>query len=403
MKKNKTILVVIDAFRHDYLQRDSTPFLKSLIKDSKYIKKLLPSYGFCERTEILVGKTSKETNYFTAIGFDPENSPYKSIKKYINIISPFYEKFPVIIKRIFRRLLWEYSSRQPFGFSSVNIPLSSLSFFALTEDGSNSMINNSEQSIYNRLKSIGYKINKKSFTTLTDKQVYDDKGRMNELLKNIKDDSALYMLYLGDCDKFGHIYGPDSLDMNKKLRKIDSDIKIFVDNVKSVDPDVNYIFVGDHGMSTVEHHIDLLKIVKENFSQFKDGEDYLLFADSTIFRIWILNQDKKILIDKIINSIFSFDSISLYGNLTKPSLLGFKNDRLYGDYVWCANNGVLILPDYFNPSYKTVKGMHGYDPLNNNNALGMAICYGPDFENSIIESDCLTSVYNIINELYFDD
>lgn len=400
MSSNKTILVVIDAFRHDYLKRESTPFLNSLIEKSKYIQKLTPSYGFCERTEILVGLTAVESNYFTAIGFNPENSPYKSLHKILNFVNPFYNKCPVLFKRIFRRLLWEYSSRKRFGFSSVNIPLSYLSFFSLTEDGENSLIDNSEQSLYSILPKMGYKINDKSFTSLTDKQVFDDNGRMKELLKNITDDSSFYMLYLGDCDKYGHLLGPDSKEMDKKLSEIDTSINAFVNDINAINSDVNYVFIGDHGMTNVVEHVDLLNVVEEYFTAFVDGEDYLLFADSTIFRIWVLNSDKKIQIDSIIHNIFKDERVVNFGELTRPEILGFKNDRVYGDYIWCAKNGVLILPDFFNPSYKTVKGMHGFNPKNNHDAQGMAICYGPDFEQSKTETACLTTIYNLITELY---
>lgn len=399
-KSTKTILVVIDAFRYDYLDRGKTPFLSSLIEDARYIRKLTPSYGFCERTEILVGLTSLESNYFTALGFNPELSPYKSIDKLLSFFDLFYSKLPKIGQRIFRRLLWEFSSRRESGFASVNIPIAYLKFFSLTEDGHKSLISESEDSLYRLLPKSGYKINDESFTSLDKKQVFNDAGRIKKLINNIDDDSSLYMLYLGDCDKYGHSLGPNSKGMDEKLLEIDNDIEKLVQGIKNKSEDVNYIFVGDHGMSEVVHRIDLLSIVEEKLKKYTNGVDYLIFADSTVFRIWILNDMKKSDIEKIVNQLFLCESLTQHGIFTKTIQLGLKDDRIYGDYIWCANNGVVITPDYFNPSYKIINGMHGYNPINNDQAQGMAILYGPDFHASREDSACLTSIYKTIRELY---
>ncbi|KDN28693.1 hypothetical protein VFDL14_15705 [Vibrio fortis] len=401
MKKSiKTVLVVIDAFRYDYLDRGKTPFLSSLIKDSRYIRKLTPSYGFCERTEIVVGLTALESNYFTALGFNPELSPYKSIEKILSFVDLFYDKLPKIGQRIFRRLLWEFSSRKEFGFSSVNVPLSYLKFFSLTEDGHKSHISESEDSLYRFLPKLGYKINDESFTSLDKKQVFDDSGRIKNLINNIDDECSLYMLYLGDCDKYGHSLGPNTKEMDDKLLGIDRDIEKLVQDISQKNEDVNYIFVGDHGMSEVVNRIDLLSMVESKLSKYTNGIDYLLFADSTVFRIWILSDRNKCDIENIINQLFLCEILTQNGMFTTPSQLGLKDDRTYGDYIWCANNGVVISPDYFNPSYKIINGMHGYNPIGNDQAQGMAIFYGPDFSASKDDSACLTSIYKTIRELY---
>ena len=58
----KTLLVLIDAFRHDYLSKEHTPFLWSLLEAGHYVERLEPSFGVCERTEILVGESSNNLN-----------------------------------------------------------------------------------------------------------------------------------------------------------------------------------------------------------------------------------------------------------------------------------------------------------------------------------------------------
>jgi len=74
-----TILLLLDAFRNDYLTEQTTPFLWKCAMEGEYYKNVEQSYGFCERTEIFTGKPASESGFFTAIGYDPINSPYKNI------------------------------------------------------------------------------------------------------------------------------------------------------------------------------------------------------------------------------------------------------------------------------------------------------------------------------------
>ena len=73
----KIVLFLLDAYKEEYISKSNTPFLYNLANEGKYIEKIIPSAGFCERTEIFFGLKPNESGFFTAIGFDPDNSPYK--------------------------------------------------------------------------------------------------------------------------------------------------------------------------------------------------------------------------------------------------------------------------------------------------------------------------------------
>ena len=66
LKKEKVLIVLVDALRWDYLNKQDTPFLHSLSKQGLYVRKLITGYGFCERSEILTGATSSVTGNFPA-------------------------------------------------------------------------------------------------------------------------------------------------------------------------------------------------------------------------------------------------------------------------------------------------------------------------------------------------
>ena len=50
----KIILFLLDAYKGEYLSKSNTPFLYNLSKKGKYIENIIPSAGFCERTEIFL-------------------------------------------------------------------------------------------------------------------------------------------------------------------------------------------------------------------------------------------------------------------------------------------------------------------------------------------------------------
>lgn len=399
----KTVLIVLDAFRHDYIDAKNTPFLYSLLSSSKYYKKLVPSYGFCERTEIMVGVEANESNYFTAIGYDL-NSPYKEISFFLKILSRVEKNSPIIIKKIIRRALWEYISRKEYGFASVNIPIDLLPNFSLTEDGVESLIKKSPNSIINMASNNGKSVNLSSFTSLDSKMIDDDDGRINKLITQIREcNDSLHLLYISSADHFGHKYGPDSDEFKSELFNLDAKLKNLYFLLDNHDEDINWMYVGDHGMTQIEKKIDVIKYVKSVLSDYIFGVDYIYFADSTVFRFWFLNEESKACINIKIKELFSLPHLSENGKLTTEKEIGLKGDRSYGDILWLASPSVIISPDFFNTKEKKLNGMHGYNPLLSDTCLGMAILKGRRFEKEVIERESLTCVYEELKRIIFDE
>ena len=137
----KIVLFLLDAFRYDYISKENTPFLWDCSQKGKYIKHIIPSAGFCERTEIFSGLEPDESGFFTAIGFDPIKSPYKVnlflklfgiIEDLINNIFNSQSKVARIFRIISLKILRKLFNRKRL--KPYNIPFSYLRYFNLTED-----------------------------------------------------------------------------------------------------------------------------------------------------------------------------------------------------------------------------------------------------------------------------
>jgi hypothetical protein len=103
----KLVIVLLDACRGDYICEDWTPFLAKLRDESRYYKKLVPGFGFCERTEIFVGKKPSESNYFTAFGLCKSESPYKNLRTALRGLGAIEDFFSSpFLSKIIRRALW---------------------------------------------------------------------------------------------------------------------------------------------------------------------------------------------------------------------------------------------------------------------------------------------------------
>ena len=378
----RKVIVLLDAFRWDYISNSHTPFLHELKEQNLYIKKLVASPGFCERSEIFTGLNPKKSGNFLAYGlknFDQPNNRiffYKTlflievyIKKWFNFNLTYKGKRinSQKIIRFFFNLL--FSKTLP---GSQLIPFDFFPFFELTEDKF-SMTTLSEyplNTFFDFLHSNKIKFSTKAFTNLNSSSDLDDSARIKLLETIVSDKSITYsFLYISEIDFLGHKLGPKELLKSNLLFEFDKKIKKLYEKLKDIDDNLNFILIGDHGMEDVTKHIDVESKIISYIKRYnlKRGVDVIWFIDSNYFRIWFFI-NKKFHLSCFQNEV-SFEEYGSYLNLDK--LAEFNSDSIkYGDLLWCANDKTLIYPNFFNST--ELKGMHGYYS-DSQDLFGMAI------------------------------
>jgi hypothetical protein len=135
------------------------------------------------------------------------------------------------------------------------------------------------------------------------------------------------------------------------LKNFDKNFESLINKISSFTNYESTIIVnGDHGMSKIEFHLDVDKYINSNYQI--NTSKIECFYDSTLARFWSDDVDvlKNLKKDPVLNSQGSF----IYEDSSK------KFKKLYGDVIWCINDGGLIYPNFFQKSL--VKGMHGYIP-----------------------------------------
>lgn len=394
----KTVLILADAFRHDYLDRGVTPFLDKQKKSSHYVKKIVPGNGFCERAEIFTGKNPLDTGFFTAIDRSSSENIYKKISPLIWVFNFIIHAIPInFFEKVIRRLIWEIVSRTNQPMHPYKIPLPLLKYFSLTED----KIDMREKgalgfpSIFDHIKENGDNYFYDSFTALNLAQTGDDQYRLNLALKNASEDFSHYFIYISKLDAVGHKFGPESPEINKAISEVDERINQFITSFKEVAPETDFIILGDHGMVAVEKLLDIKTILTNVMNKYpvKLEKDYLFFLDSTLFRLWIKNSQYR---ERIIEELSQNSELNEYGIIiNNTNSLNF-NIPLHSespDFMWWANPGVLVSPDFFHKKDENIKGMHGY--INSfDSSKGFCIAIGKEWTSEVIPEEHLCSIFD---------
>jgi len=412
----RVVFFLLDAFKEEYLSEENTPFLYQKSKEGLHIKKLIPSAGFCERTEIFFGLKPNQSGFFTAIGFSQENGAYRNrrvmrffgwIEKKLSFFvylawkrgkNNFDSLIQKVLIKVYFKFFGSYEKLKPY-----KIPLSFLKYFNLTEDAielhEQDTINGKE-SLFKIVKDLGFHTFMGAFTSLGGAPTNTDLERVNLAIEASKLKTNHFIpIYINTVDSIGHEFGPNSKALKVKVRELDSMIESSVDNFLKNDPETTFVFLGDHGMTEVKKNIDvkmhILDIAKKY--KLKIEKDYLFFLDSTLMRMWFCSNKARKIFEKELktNKFFTQNGDIIDKETAKKYNLPIEDER-YGDISWWANEGVLIFPDFFH-NYKPLMGMHGYRP-DTQSTYGTCVFWNKKHEKQTIEELELSQIYLLIKK-----
>lgn len=409
-EKNKTLYIIVDAFRSDYLTDDKMPYISDLASKSIYIEEVVPSPGFCERVEILTGKQNTETGYFTAI--DRVDPLYKStpllnlvaaISNLIGFIGKFFNSYLLfrlktkLVSKILKTF-WPHFNVPPY-----HIPPEIYGQFDLSEDAVDQSLPSAfgVPSIVDHSLDEGYTINFSAFTSLSNEQLYVDDDRMQyveDYFHNSED--TIFFLYLGELDSMGHKWGPKSPEFMKILKTFDKKLYDFISRLEN-EGSFGCVIIGDHGMSDVESTVDFQKIVRDEAEQIGISveDEITIFCDSTLGRVWLKDDVR---VEALRNRLKNNPILNKYGlifdNEDYQKYGVPMNLDLHGQIIWWANNGIVVSPDYFYGPFAP-KGMHGYLPSMKDN-YGIAIFSGKSVKPKKIAQAKLSEILRISEAIF---
>lgn len=233
-QKPTVILISLDGFRYDYVDRFQPENITKFIESGVAAKSLIPSFPtktFPNHYTIATGMRPEHHGIVDNSFYNPEKDQTYSIRnRELVTDGTWYGGTP----------LWVLAEQNGMKVASY--------FFV----GSEADVQGVRPSYY-----------------------YDYDGRVNNLTRVSKVFEWLQMpdsvrpqmitMYFSDMDDIGHGYGADNdAQLSSRLTQLDRELGALFEGVKSLDQEVNIIIVSDHGMADValDKYIPLDEITK---------------------------------------------------------------------------------------------------------------------------------------------
>lgn len=351
MRKQKVILLFLDAFSSHYLHEDLCPCIFSLAKEFN-CKSIEPIFAFQGIGATIYTGTWANTNKIWAeyiLGNDDFFYEHQFIQK-ILIATDFIPNDRV--NWAVRYVLYKLYGKKYIGTPNA-IPANSLKFFKTCLQKKYTEKNCFPPSI-KTLFDIAQE-NGISYNYAHPPTQFENRA-VGAITKSIIDGSIsdLTILHLGSLDFIGHTYGPNTNEMKIGLNKIDNAINSIIQTIKKTSKDIQLVIFSDHGMSPVHQYINIYDTLSA--LPVSIGKDYIMFLDSTMARFWFYTLFAK---EEIIIAL----SKNKLGHILEPwECAKYHINKLneeHGEIVYAVNDGVAIYPDFFR-RYNPPKGMHGY-------------------------------------------
>lgn len=402
-KRAPVVFFLVDAMREDYIHPLTTPFLHDLSERGERIQRVLPSQGFCERTEILTGQTPDQSGFLMAIGYDPPGSDYRAIPflKGLNAVERHIPEGPW--RRRIRSRVGRLVRRIKPAMSPCQIPWDFLPFFSLTEDRFNHTDYGAfgVPSLLDELRDAGRKFDYSAFTALGWNNGSDE-DRLRRALSRAEQASDFQLVFIGVLDEVGHHHGPRSEHMRSTLKKLDGSLKSFVHRYQDIHPGARFVFLGDHGMMDVDKRIDIQAALLEEAGKLnlRRCKDFVYFIDSTAFRLWFESDRARarLLESMKDNKVFRENGRFIDQTSARRAHMPWE-DRRYGDVLWWAHPGVLLSPDFFHMG-ENILGMHGYEPTSPG-SQGTCIYWGEGVRAKRVASAHLSEIHGLLRRSLF--
>jgi hypothetical protein len=414
----KVCLVILDAFRFDYINELDTPFMKSTFGDENQ-GRLLSSPGFAQRSALLTGATTNVHGNLTTFAF---NGRWKSVglkekwEIFLNERYRFYIKRGNenigLIDRVFRKLIKtailkkrqavdaDWSKINPsLGINYIESYLADYLCFPEDSKPLDAYKAFGAESVIDKLRESGLTYEYLIYPLVrvdSDDVILED--AVNRILST--DETNLYLLQFVDSDYLIHKSGPDTLERSSILSKVDWRLRYLVSKVTS-DPryaDMNFLILGDHGMSQVNTYLDPYEVIKTIEKRLKLNrlKDFVFFVDSTMIRFRVKEKEN---IEKI--NIILVELLGDHGRAVdaqdKVVYNLMDNLEIYGDIIFWLDVGAIFSPCFFNEGYR-YNGMHGYRPMENKSCYGFMGLISKD--SVLVKKDKkIEDVANILSDL----
>jgi hypothetical protein len=332
-----SLTIFIDGLPHGQLEK------MTYSREFKSRGRLVPILGYsvnCQ-TQLFTGKSPDELGYWCEWQYDPDGSPFRRLRGLLNLLAPLERWYPMrrVIHKVLDRLGWVVCTK--------NIPLRVLADFKETGHSVFSAAF-AQPSLLDLPQ-----LNKFIHNTFPDVAKRDEDA-FAATLKHIEQarEPGHVLVTFTRLDHCSHWDGVASEAYDVNLADNDEKIRTLSEAYLAKVPDGTVRVVSDHGMSNIEHCVDV--DLEGHFGQ--PGRDtYSYFIEGTLLRVWCADTSLRERIRAHLGEITGIEAYSdeerRHDGITRPE---------FGDLIYHSHEGYQYVPSFWGP--KPSVGMHGHHP-----------------------------------------
>lgn len=332
-----TILVGIDGFRADYLERGVTPQLSALAAAGATgpMRPSFPTKTFPNHYALVTGKRPDRNGIVGNSMIDPRRPGVMfSLGNARQALDPFW-----------------WGEAEPVWITAERAGLRTATMFWPGSEVERQGLRPSDWMRYDQ--------------NITNVQ------RVNALLDWLRRPEgirpAFATIYFDTVDTAGHRFGPDSIEVNAALAEVDTRIGELVDGASTLGVPINLVIVADHGMRAT----DEARVIQ--LDDLIDRDSYIAVETGPYAAIEPVTGTD----DRVAQSLLvPHDHMSCARKDALPERLHYGSNPRVAAIICIAENGWTILSGP--PAYPVKGGAHGYDNADTE-MLALFIANGPAF------------------------
>ncbi|HEY3861968.1 MAG TPA: alkaline phosphatase family protein [Verrucomicrobiae bacterium] len=345
MKALLPLFVFIDACGWEIVKRE--PFLSKAAPNRRRLTSVFGYSSACVPS-ILSGRWPAEHRNWNYFVYDPEHSPFRSLRPLRWLPSA------VTGRRIFRRSLSRLvKSRLSFRgyFDLYNIPFKHISLYNFSETKSPL-----QPGGLNRGPNIFDYLEERAVPYFVSDPGRDEFTNHSGLLAEVQSERIDFAFqYWPGLDGMLHFLGNRSPEIPVKLRVYEDWIGQLLAAARAHYEEVRLYVFSDHGMANCDTLLDLQREIAA--LPLRVPDDYAVVYDSTMARFWFFNDRARWLVTRRLQEI---KQGRIVPDEELEKLGAFFPDRYFGELIFLAQEGVLIVPSHMGA--RPIRGMHGYHP-----------------------------------------
>jgi len=330
-----------------------------IVKDRSFLKDLLPhryrvgmQFGYSSTAipTILTGQKPTVHKHLSFYYYAPEKSPFKMMK-YLGLgmlPSSIADRWRV--RHILSKVVARYYGFTGY-FEMYAMPFSRIHLFDYIEKtdifvpGGLSPVKNLADTL--EANRISYHI---SNWRLQESQ------NIEALTKDLqKGEINFAFLYTAAMDGLLHRVTKNGAEIDVKMKWYEDNIRKLMKEAQSNYQDVYFTVFSDHGMTTLAGVVDMKREVEKLGLIF--GKDYAAVYDSTMVRLWFLNDSAR---DIILEALSKAPHSHILDDMELKKYSIDFHDHMYGDTILLMDPGWQIAP--CDMGLKALPGMHGFAP-----------------------------------------